>query len=80
MCDECNGSLCSGRYASYFCGDICCLQYYCEICWDRFHYAESVDAKRSSHKAIMRSGNQIQVIVFSSFHTYSIIKFLFVYF
>ncbi|VDN58336.1 unnamed protein product [Dracunculus medinensis] len=68
MCDECNGSLCSGRYASYFCGDICCLQYYCEICWDRFHYAESVDAKRSSHKAIMRSGNQIQEFMHPPHH------------
>lgn len=34
MCDNCNGKLCCDRYAPYFCGEVSCLQYYCEMCWD----------------------------------------------
>uniref|UniRef100_A0A914ZML5 RRM domain-containing protein n=1 Tax=Parascaris univalens TaxID=6257 RepID=A0A914ZML5_PARUN len=30
MCDECNGTRCLGKYAPYFCGDVACLQYFCE--------------------------------------------------
>ncbi|MCP9259687.1 Cytoplasmic polyadenylation element-binding protein 2 [Dirofilaria immitis] len=46
MCDECEGILCSGRYAPYFCGDMTCLQYYCELCWDCYHYGEYSDEKK----------------------------------
>lgn len=26
MCDECQGQLCSGKYAPYFCANVTCLQ------------------------------------------------------
>uniref|UniRef100_A0A914HGK5 Cytoplasmic polyadenylation element-binding protein 1 n=1 Tax=Globodera rostochiensis TaxID=31243 RepID=A0A914HGK5_GLORO len=57
MCDNCQGKLCQDRYAPYFCGDVTCLQYYCEICWDRLHYG-SGNRAREAHKPFVRMGEQ----------------------
>ncbi|KAL7079769.1 hypothetical protein ACQ4LE_001177 [Meloidogyne hapla] len=57
MCDNCHGKLCQDRYAPYFCGDVCCLQYYCEACWDRLHYG-GANRIREVHKPFVRMGEQ----------------------
>jgi cytoplasmic polyadenylation element-binding protein len=49
--------LCNGRYAPYFCGDVSCLQYYCEACWDRLHYS-GANRLREMHKPFVRLGEQ----------------------
>ncbi|VDM47747.1 unnamed protein product [Toxocara canis] len=61
MCDECDGALCSNRYASYFCGDILCLQYFCEVCWHQFH---STSEELASHRPFVRRGEHIKVLLF----------------
>lgn len=61
MCDECEGVQCAGRYAPYFCGDVACLQYYCESCWDYYHYGEYSDEKKAAHKPLVRIGDQTKV-------------------
>ncbi|VDK43092.1 unnamed protein product [Anisakis simplex] len=67
MCDECGGAKCSGNYAPYFCGDVYCLQYYCEECW---HLQHSSNEKFKSHKPLVRVGDQIKVTIafFSTSH------------
>jgi cytoplasmic polyadenylation element-binding protein len=60
MCDNCQGKLCQDRYAPYFCGDVSCLEYYCEVCWDRLHYS-GVNRQRESHKPFVRMGEQTKV-------------------
>ncbi|KAE9418401.1 hypothetical protein Angca_009617, partial [Angiostrongylus cantonensis] len=59
ICDHCEGKMCSSRYAPYFCGDVECLQYYCEICWDRIHYL--VGTRRMEHRPLVRMGEQTKV-------------------
>uniref|UniRef100_A0A1I7XJR9 Cytoplasmic polyadenylation element-binding protein 1 n=1 Tax=Heterorhabditis bacteriophora TaxID=37862 RepID=A0A1I7XJR9_HETBA len=59
MCDECEGKQCSSRYAPYFCGDVGCLQYYCEPCWDKIHYRAG--SKRAEHRPLVRMGDQTKV-------------------
>ncbi|VDL77076.1 unnamed protein product [Nippostrongylus brasiliensis] len=59
MCDHCEGKQCSSRYAPYFCGDVDCLQYYCEICWDRVHYRPG--SRRMEHRPLVRMGDQTKV-------------------
>lgn len=66
MCDECEGAQCAGRYAPYFCGDVTCLQYYCESCWDRYHYGEYSDERKASHKPLVRIGDQTKVCLLQS--------------
>jgi hypothetical protein len=56
MCDECQGSRCGGKYASYFCGAVSCLQYYCETCWNLIHYGSN--RARASHKPMAKLGEQ----------------------
>ncbi|CAJ0606534.1 unnamed protein product [Cylicocyclus nassatus] len=60
MCDHCEGKQCSSRYAPYFCGDVDCLQYYCENCWDRVHYHPG--SRRSEHRPLVRMGDQTKVL------------------
>ncbi|EYC34428.1 hypothetical protein Y032_0001g41 [Ancylostoma ceylanicum] len=60
MCDHCEGKQCSSRYAPYFCGDVDCLQYYCESCWDRIHYRSG--SRRSEHRPLVRMGDQTKVL------------------
>ncbi|VDM45937.1 unnamed protein product [Toxocara canis] len=60
MCDECYGARCSGKYAPYFCGDVLCLQYFCEECWIMQH---SLDENYASHRPLVRLGDQIKVTV-----------------
>uniref|UniRef100_A0A0R3RVG1 Cytoplasmic polyadenylation element-binding protein 1 n=1 Tax=Elaeophora elaphi TaxID=1147741 RepID=A0A0R3RVG1_9BILA len=62
MCDECDGVQCAGRYAPYFCGDVTCLQYYCETCWDNYHYGEYSDESKASHKPLVRVGDQTKLL------------------
>lgn len=61
MCDECEGMECAGRYAPYFCGDVSCLQYFCETCWDNYHYGTYSDERRAFHKPLVRVGDQTKV-------------------
>lgn len=63
LCDECNGERCDKRYASYFCGDPICLQYYCECCWDLRHYGPMAASPRSLHKPLIRSGDQTKQLM-----------------
>lgn len=58
MCDECNGTRCLGKYATYFCGDVSCLQYFCEICWAQRHI---LDENLVSHRPYVRYGDQTKV-------------------
>ncbi|KAK5982926.1 Cytoplasmic polyadenylation element-binding protein 1 [Trichostrongylus colubriformis] len=60
MCDHCEGKQCSSRYAPYFCGDVDCLQYYCELCWDRVHYRAG--SRRMEHRPLVRMGDQTKVL------------------
>lgn len=59
-CDECLGKLCKHNYAPYFCGDASCLQYYCEVCWDRMHY--EMENNRTEHKPMVRTGDQTRIL------------------
>uniref|UniRef100_A0A8R1I1H5 Cytoplasmic polyadenylation element-binding protein 1 n=2 Tax=Caenorhabditis japonica TaxID=281687 RepID=A0A8R1I1H5_CAEJA len=59
-CDECQGKLCKHNYAPYFCGDSSCLQYYCEACWDRMHYA--MCDNRADHRPMVRTGDQTRIL------------------
>uniref|UniRef100_A0A915DPT0 Cytoplasmic polyadenylation element-binding protein 1 n=1 Tax=Ditylenchus dipsaci TaxID=166011 RepID=A0A915DPT0_9BILA len=61
-CDQCLGKMCSDRYAPYFCGDVSCLQYYCEVCWDLMHCNSFAMKKRSSHKPFVRLGDQTKLL------------------
>ncbi|VDK63551.1 unnamed protein product [Onchocerca ochengi] len=70
MCDECEGVLCAGRYAPYFCGDMTCLQYYCELCWDCYHYGEYSDEKKASHKPLVRIGDQTKLLAHPPHHNH----------
>ncbi|CAJ0564055.1 unnamed protein product, partial [Mesorhabditis spiculigera] len=65
ICDECEGTLCEGRYASYFCGDADCLQYYCEMCWDVMHTPEN---DSENHKALVRIGEQTMQLQVPTHH------------
>ncbi|VDN04620.1 unnamed protein product [Thelazia callipaeda] len=69
MCDECEGLLCSERYAPYFCGDTSCLQYYCETCWDNFHYGEFSDENKALHKPLVRVGDQTKILPHPPHHS-----------
>ncbi|VDK86449.1 unnamed protein product [Litomosoides sigmodontis] len=70
MCDECEGAQCAGRYAPYFCGDVTCLQYYCESCWDRYHYGECSDDRKASHKPLVRIGDQTKLLAHPPHHNH----------
>ncbi|CAI4227559.1 unnamed protein product [Auanema sp. JU1783] len=59
MCDECQGKKCLSHYAPYFCGDISCLQYFCETCWDQIHLNNK---KRADHRPLVRMGDQTKVL------------------
>lgn len=56
MCDNCNGKLCSDKFASFFCGDVSCLQYYCKTCWDFVHLNDFAPKRRHFHKPFCCSG------------------------
>ncbi|GMT16789.1 hypothetical protein PFISCL1PPCAC_8086, partial [Pristionchus fissidentatus] len=68
MCDECFGKSCSSRYAPYFCGDVSCLQYYCETCWDSMHLAGPLAHKRANHRPLIRQGDQTKLLARPSHH------------
>ncbi|OCT69966.1 cytoplasmic polyadenylation element-binding protein 3 isoform X2 [Xenopus laevis] len=52
MCDECQGTRCSGKFAPFFCANVTCLQYYCEFCWASIHSR----AGREFHKPLVKEG------------------------
>lgn len=60
MCDECCGTECKQQYAPYFCGAYSCLQYFCESCWDFFHYGPYSNDERASHKPLVRVGDRVE--------------------
>ncbi|EJD75462.1 hypothetical protein LOAG_17395 [Loa loa] len=70
MCDECEGVQCAGRYAPYFCGDVTCLQYYCEYCWDCYHYGEYSNERKISHKPLVRIGDQTKLLAHPPHHNH----------
>ena len=64
MCDQYEGKLCQGRPAPYFCGDVGCLQYYCEKCWDLMHYgARVLNTQRKTHTPFVRKGEDTEKLV-----------------
>ncbi|XP_065882912.1 cytoplasmic polyadenylation element-binding protein 1-like isoform X2 [Dysidea avara] len=52
MCDECHGVQCAGKYAPFFCGNVNCLQYYCEHCWATVHSMPG----RHNHRPLVKEG------------------------
>uniref|UniRef100_A0AAV2JN19 RRM domain-containing protein n=1 Tax=Knipowitschia caucasica TaxID=637954 RepID=A0AAV2JN19_KNICA len=52
MCDECQGARCGGKFAPFFCANVTCLQYYCELCWGCIH----ARAGREFHKPLVKEG------------------------
>uniref|UniRef100_A0A0A9Z7K8 Putative RNA-binding protein orb2 n=1 Tax=Lygus hesperus TaxID=30085 RepID=A0A0A9Z7K8_LYGHE len=52
MCDECGGEQCGGKFASFFCANVACLQYYCESCWGTIHCYPG----REFHKPLVKEG------------------------
>ncbi|XP_055677446.1 cytoplasmic polyadenylation element-binding protein 2 isoform X2 [Lutzomyia longipalpis] len=52
MCDECQGQLCGGKFAPFFCANVTCLQYYCEQCWATIHSKTG----REYHKPLVKEG------------------------
>ncbi|KAI5748120.1 hypothetical protein M8J77_022017 [Diaphorina citri] len=52
MCDECQGVRCGGKFAPFFCANVCCLQYYCEHCWATIHSKPG----REFHKPLVKEG------------------------
>ncbi|XP_033099321.1 cytoplasmic polyadenylation element-binding protein 2-like [Anneissia japonica] len=53
MCDECQGTRCAGKFAPFFCANVTCLQYYCEICWATIHSRPG----REFHKPLVKEGS-----------------------
>ena len=56
MCTTCGGERCHHRYATYFCAEPSCLQYFCERCWDLLHYKGPFRANET-HLPYVRSGD-----------------------
>ncbi|XP_050420635.1 cytoplasmic polyadenylation element-binding protein 2 [Adelges cooleyi] len=52
MCDECQGQRCGGKFAPFFCANVTCLQYYCELCWATIHSRPG----REYHKPLVKEG------------------------
>jgi cytoplasmic polyadenylation element-binding protein len=52
LCDECHGTRCGGKFAPFFCANVSCLQYYCEICWQSIHQGPG----RDHHKPLVKEG------------------------
>lgn len=52
MCDECQGARCGGKFAPFFCANVTCLQYYCEVCWATIHTRPG----REYHKPLVKEG------------------------
>ncbi|XP_014245533.1 cytoplasmic polyadenylation element-binding protein 2-like [Cimex lectularius] len=50
LCDECQGQKCLGKFAPFFCANVTCLQYYCEICWSTIHSRPG----REYHKPLVK--------------------------
>ncbi|KAK3916233.1 Cytoplasmic polyadenylation element-binding protein 2 [Frankliniella fusca] len=48
LCDQCVDS--PRRSGPYFCGNLICLQYYCEMCWSQIHS----DDEKQFHKPIVK--------------------------
>ena len=57
-CDNCPSSLIDDHSAPYFCGDVSCLMYLCEKCWDEVHRRGRLLHDRSKHKPFVRQGDQ----------------------
>lgn len=64
LCDECQGLSNGNRYAPYFCASVTCLQYYCELCWDKIHSRPG----RQSHKPLVKEGADRSRSLSSRFH------------
>ncbi|KAL3076318.1 hypothetical protein niasHS_013589 [Heterodera schachtii] len=62
-CDQCEGKMCGGQNAVYFCGHVSCLQYYCEPCWRLMHLSRNLysNAQRYLHKPFTRMGESDKV-------------------
>ncbi|ESO04665.1 hypothetical protein HELRODRAFT_111676 [Helobdella robusta] len=52
LCDECNKTTGSGKYAPFFCANVTCLQYFCENCWSVVHARQG----REFHKPLVKEG------------------------
>lgn len=52
LCDECQGMRCAGKFAPFFCANVTCLQYYCEVCWTQIHSRPG----REFHKPLVKEG------------------------
>ena len=52
ICDMCHGEKCGGKFAQYFCANVACLQYYCEMCWSSCH----MKAGKEFHKPLVKEG------------------------
>uniref|UniRef100_A0A914GT73 Cytoplasmic polyadenylation element-binding protein 1 n=1 Tax=Globodera rostochiensis TaxID=31243 RepID=A0A914GT73_GLORO len=57
-CDQCEGKMCGGQNAVYYCGNVSCLQYYCEPCWRQMHLSRDLypNSQRYLHKPFVRMG------------------------
>lgn len=54
MCDECQGQRSGAKFASFFCDNITCLQYYCVNCWATIHSRPG----REFHRPLQKEGLQ----------------------
>jgi len=54
VCNNCFGRECNDRYARFFCGDLSCLQYLCEPCWEQIHNRGVTLKPRDGHRPIVR--------------------------
>uniref|UniRef100_A0A7E4V8C3 Cytoplasmic polyadenylation element-binding protein 1 n=1 Tax=Panagrellus redivivus TaxID=6233 RepID=A0A7E4V8C3_PANRE len=63
MCFSCAGDRCNQRFATYFCAEPACLQYYCERCWNTAHYKTALRSM-SHHLPYVRSGDSTRQLTF----------------
>uniref|UniRef100_A0A0M3IPI0 CEBP_ZZ domain-containing protein n=1 Tax=Ascaris lumbricoides TaxID=6252 RepID=A0A0M3IPI0_ASCLU len=61
VCDECGGAKNVDVKAVYFCENASCLQYFCETCWDRFHYGKFADGTGIVHRPYARINGEVKV-------------------
>uniref|UniRef100_F1L267 Cytoplasmic polyadenylation element-binding protein 1 n=1 Tax=Ascaris suum TaxID=6253 RepID=F1L267_ASCSU len=69
VCDECGGAKNVDVKAVYFCENASCLQYYCETCWDRFHYGKFADGTGIVHRPYARINGEVKLLTHPSHHS-----------
>lgn len=60
FCDECYDTRCENRHAPYFCANVLCLNYYCELCWSQVHSRPG----REYHKPLIKEGDRPRTLPF----------------